>query len=61
MQIPVQMEMGRYIRGIIDRYSQAMMVPELAVETAPYCRRRVTVVPASAFQLRVVASPAVKV
>lgn len=39
---------------------EAMTVPELVVEVSPYCRRRVTVVPLSAFQLRVVDSPAVK-
>jgi len=39
---------------------EAMMMPELAVEVSPCCRRRVTVVPLSAFQLRVVDSPAVK-
>jgi hypothetical protein len=37
-----------------------MIVPEFAVETSPDCRRRVTVVPLSAFQVKVVALPTVK-
>lgn len=41
-------------------YSQAMTVPESVVETSPDCRRRETVEPLSAFQVKVVALPTVK-